>query len=197
MNIIKVLLGASALLFSSVLNATLIEYSISGTAFYYPVGESIWQCPTGSDLTDRGCDDILTGSMYVSDIFQSEYAYQGYYDVISFAINIGDYGYGGGSGRVKTGKPGQGLRLDGSGGLIYGPSLATDGDQEPYKVMPLPESWSYFNFQNNDFTTTSDGLYQTLITVLTITKVASVPEPSIAILLASGLLLMGFTRRKV
>lgn len=201
MDIIKVLLGASTLLFSSVLNATFIEYSISGTAFYYPVGETWdYQCPA-----DSGCDDIMTGSMYISDV-RSDYSdiYPGaadfgdYYEVSSIAFNVGDYSYGGGSGfLVSTAIAGTYLNLSGTGGLGYDNNIGFAQDDRYLEFPVLPETYRFDPWVGVGERITTDGLFKSFITSFTITKVASVPEPSIAILLASGLLLIGFTRRKV
>lgn len=169
-------------------HATLIHYSLGGTMRY-----------ADTNFNNIHTADIF-GDMYISDVpsveglpgIQSDY-----WDIVSFAINAEDHGWGG-SGTIWTplyGSLETQIHIDSPGGtdLVTGSaSFYSVGFTDPNQ-LPDEMSWPGFGWYFGD-------QYFAQILSLDMTRVTpstTVPEPPILLLLGIGLVgLIFVTKRK-
>lgn len=186
---------ASILVASNIVHALPVTLEDNGEILHYSVGGIMRFADT--DYGNQYTTEIY-GDMYISNInLSADPTRTAFYDIVSFAIVAGEYGWGG-SGEIKTYNRGSLLFgeahifLDGTGDW----DMYTGGDTPNHvkgweNIIDLPEeiSWPGFGWYYGEE-------YYSRIASLNMKYVSSVPEPSIIWLLGSGLALIGFARRK-
>lgn len=173
--------------FSSVCNASIIHYSLGGTMRY-----------ADTDWNNIYTVDIF-GDIYISDI-PLEVNQSNYWGIVSFAINADDKGWGG-SGTIWTplyGTVETQIHLESPSGtdLVTGSAdFNLVGFDDP-DALPDYMDWPGFGWYLGE-EYFAQILDLTMTAVPTSSNQVAAPEPSTFILMISGLLGLGFARRRV
>ena len=164
-------------------HATLIHYSVNGQMAF---AETNW---------DNYYTAPLYGDMYISDInldarISSNGRISSLFEINSFAINAGAYGWGGTGTITSSGNAENRLYLNGTGdwnrwefgeeGRIYDGYLP--------EIIDIGKGGWGWNF--------GDDFFSRVMTIVVTESPAPVPEPSIIILLGAGLGGLVFWRRR-